>query len=377
MKKQKVLQLCHDTKGPFVSICAMYLHALNPEHYEVHTVFLRGEASAEHRAALHGSTVHSLNLSGRALRGLKLGALHKVLQLCRQQQFDLVIAHRYKAIYIAGLASLFSRFTLWGVAHTQNVFIRPGRRLFVSYFRNNIALIGVSQSVADNILATCPALTGKNRVFSLPNCLDENTEQRLLPAADARARLGLSQSRFVFGTIGRLVDAKAHDVLIKAYAQANIADSTLVIIGAGPNLQALQALTHRLHISDKVIFSGHVPQAVSLLKAFDSFVFSSNEEEAFGVAVLEAMMAKRPVICSDAAGPAEVIGNAGLVFKQNQVEQLSACLQEMAAMPPSRHQRLGLLAYERWQSLYTVKPFRERFFQLLAQTRTSLAVTRD
>lgn len=351
----------------------MYASAFDADEYEVHTAFLRGDPGDINDSALTGVKLHFLDLKRGQLRGLKLGAVLKILQLCRQQNFQLVIAHRYKAIYIAGIVSLFAQFTLWGVAHTQNVFARLGRRIFVQHWRKNIKLIAVSNSVADNILSICPKLVNTNRVFSLPNCLPEDTEQLMLAKSQARSQLipdinRLNEETYVLGTIGRLVDFKAHDVLLKAYAKSGLKNSLLIIIGSGPKLAELQNLAKALNINQQVYFAGQIPQALTLLKAFDAFVFSSNDDEAFGVAVLEAMAAKIPVICSDAKGPAEVVADTGLLFSQNNSEDLADKIRALYKLDSEQRQLIATKGYLRWQNHYTERPFKTRFSALLALT---------
>ncbi|MBR1825998.1 MAG: glycosyltransferase family 4 protein [Alphaproteobacteria bacterium] len=71
------------------------------------------------------------------------------------------------------------------------------------------------------------------------------------------------------------------------------------------------------------------------IKGFcDIFVLPSLEES-FGMVLLEAALAKKPLICSDAAGPNEVWANTGaaLVFERGNAEMLADKLAEMAANP--------------------------------------------
>ena len=351
----------------------MYLSAFDLERYEVHTLFLRGTYSEQAVKALQGSTVHFSEFSGSDLRGLKLKAIRQTLQLCRQENFSLIIAHRYKAIYIAGMVSFFANVAIWGVAHTQNVFAKFGRKLLVQSWRKNILLVGVSDSVADNIQSTCPKLMKQHRIHSLPNCLPEETESLFLEKPESIKQLKLPAlaaegPRYIFGTIGRLVDVKAHDVLLEAYAKTRITDSLLVIVGSGPKLDELQQQALALGISERVILTGHIPNAASALKAFDSFVFSSNDGEAFGVALLEAMAAKLPVACSNAKGPLEVVGDSALIFTQNNSDELAQQMLKMYQLSQQERVFMGEQGYQRWQSHYTSKPFKTRFSALLQLT---------
>ncbi|MEE8059206.1 MAG: glycosyltransferase [Pseudomonadales bacterium] len=366
MKKLNVLQLCHDSKGPFVPICAMYQKSFDPEKYEVHTVFLHDPYCEQHVNSLQGSEVHFLDLKAKSIRGRKLLAALKIAAFCRRNNIDLIIAHRYKAIYIAGIASLFTSIKVWGVAHTPNVFAKPNRKFFLQHICKHINIIGVSNSVTNNVLSTCPTLQDKNRVFSLPNCLDESREGELLSRSEARKALNINSDDYIFGTIGRLVDVKAHDVLLKAYARAKLNDSKLVIIGGGRLRTELLQLATSLHIKEQVLFTGHVPQAARLLKAFDTFVFSSTDDEAFGLAVLEAMMAKVPIVCSNAKGPTEVIGNTGISFRQGNDAELAIKLLEVYQLTPTDLQALAEKAYSRWHTHYSSKAFTKRSLALFA-----------
>ncbi len=360
----KVLQLCHDYEDPFVSICSTYLKAFESEEYEVWTVFIRGTENEGIRDAVGGDQVRFFELGKRSLRGMKLLALSKVIALCRTEKFDLVIAHRYKPIYLAGLASFFCRFKLiLGVAHEHDVFARLGRRLFVRYLRPDVKLAGVSHSVTRDILSSCQLSDADDRVFNLTNCIDETNETRILSREEARAQLHLPEEPYIFGTIGRLVAKKEQEILLQGLFESKL-DSHVVIIGAGPRLHHLQDLADELGIADRVVFAGRVPQAFQYIRAFDAFVLPSGRKEAFGLVLLEAMMAGVPIICSDSPGPAEVVGETGLHFHQGMAADLAAHMQELASLPAGDVTNSVEIAYRRMQEKYTTTSFRERFWSL-------------
>ena len=59
------------------------------------------------------------------------------------------------------------------------------------------------------------------------------------------------------------------------------------------------------------------------MKAFDAFVMSSTQEEAFGLVLLEAMAASVPLISCDAPGPRSVVGDTALLFRCDDARDLT------------------------------------------------------
>lgn len=123
-------------------------------------------------------------------------------------------------------------------------------------------------------------------------------------------------------SIGRLIDWKAHDVLIDALAQFRDActddfELTIVYGGGDERLDALQAQVRRLGLEDHVTFEPFIDfsKQPDYPARFDAFVHPSaytqcdlRKSETFGVAVLEAISAGLPVITTDAGGLPEVVG---------------------------------------------------------------------
>jgi FkbM family methyltransferase len=343
----------------------MYLKAFNRQEHDVTTVFLRGEYSDYVKNAMDGHKVIFFELGTRSLRGIKLQAVCKVIALCRRERFDVAIAHRYKPIYVAGIASLFSPFKLLlGVAHEHDVFSRLGRRLFLKYWRPKTRVVGVSTSVKQDIVNCCKFLEADNRVHVLPNCIDGATAQDILTRADAREQLGLDPDSYVFGTIGRTVRKKEHEVLIQSICDERLSKCVAIIIGGGSRTKHLQQIATELGVSDRVIFSGHVHQAFKYVRAFDAFVLPSGEKEAFGLVLLEAMMAKVPIICSDAKGPKEVVKDTGMLFMHGNSKDLA---DKMVLLRSFNQQQIDVSvehAFARLQRHYLADSFKRRFWDL-------------
>jgi len=98
----------------------------------------------------------------------------------------------------------------------------------------------------------------------------------------------------------------------------------LLMVGDGPERPATEALVKEFGISDDVRFVGKQEQIEEILAVSDLFILPS-EYESFGLAALEAMAAKAPVISTNAGGLGEINiqGKTGFMSNVGDVEDMS------------------------------------------------------
>lgn len=147
-----------------------------------------------------------------------------------------------------------------------------------------------------------------------PNVQSESLVRRKLEEALPATRqlvdsLSLAGRKVVL-FVGRLAPVKRVDRLIDAFAAAfpHQRDVVLLLVGDGPERNALELRAGQVGVADRTIFAGHVEGA--LLYAYFNcgsvFVLPS-ESEPWGAVVNEALLAGLPVVCSDRAGAKELI----------------------------------------------------------------------
>ncbi|MHB0870027.1 MAG: glycosyltransferase [Chloroflexota bacterium] len=150
-----------------------------------------------------------------------------------------------------------------------------------------------------------------------------------------------TQNPFRVGFVGRLVEQKGILDLLEAVAGLH-GDCPLTLVGAGPLRQAIEARATDLGISNRVEILGGVPsrEMPAILNRMDVLVLPSrtrsNWKEQFGRALVEAMACQVPVVGSDSGEIPHVIGDAGLVFPEGDVEALRAHLAKLQAAPEVR-----------------------------------------
>ncbi|HEX2912523.1 MAG TPA: glycosyltransferase [Chloroflexia bacterium] len=139
---------------------------------------------------------------------------------------------------------------------------------------------------------------------------------------------------FTIGNFGRLVPEKGLDTLIEACSRLK-GDWRLVIIGSGSAKTELEEQVTRLDLQEKVEFLPMVPstEVAAYMSGLDVFVLPSitypNWKEQFGRVLIEAMACQVSVIGSSSGEIPHVIGEAGLVFPEKDVEALAAHLQSL------------------------------------------------
>jgi len=113
--------------------------------------------------------------------------------------------------------------------------------------------------------------------------------------------------------------------VIKVFAGLRKAmPAKLLMIGDGPERSPMEELTKQLGVQDDVKFVGKQEQIEEILLVSDLFLLTS-EYESFGLAALEAMAAKVPVISTNAGGLPEVniFGETGFTANVGDVETMT------------------------------------------------------
>jgi glycosyltransferase involved in cell wall biosynthesis len=145
--------------------------------------------------------------------------------------------------------------------------------------------------------------------------------------SDVRAEYGFQKDDLLIGSTGRLHWAKGYEVLIKS-VNSLIVDHgiaiKLVIAGEGYLRAKLSQIIHELDLVDHVILLGSVQNIAKFLSMLDLYTQPSLSE-GFPVAVIEAMVSRVPVVCSNAGGLPELVkkNKTGFVVNKNEIKSLT------------------------------------------------------
>lgn len=366
--RKNILLFGHGYATQFIDISNQYTKLFDKDKFEVTVAYLVGEPSEEIRQKHLADHVIFINSPKQSTRGLKWYAIKKMLQLQREKNFEIVVCHRYKPTYIMLWISQFCKKipAIFSVMHELGTMKNIARKLLIAILaKDNVIFAGVSNAVRDdlrNSLWNIPA----ERIITLYNMIDiDITEPQLLSRETARGELQLPQDSFVFGNLGRLAVNKDQHSLIEAFARIKpqCPNAKLIILGDGQLEAELKQQVASLNLQTDVIFTGFVKDGFRFIKAFDVYI-SSSIQEAFGRVLIEAMVAKVPIIATKVNGVPEVVGDAGILIEAANPTQLAHEMLTLYQASAAARMQLGEKGYQRAVNDFSLQRFNKIFWNL-------------
>lgn len=168
---------------------------------------------------------------------------------------------------------------------------------------------------------------------------------------------------FTIGYVGRMLHMKGVDLLIQAMAK--LPNAQLRLVGTGDDFPAIQSLCKELNLSARVewIPALNEREIPSFMSDLDALVLPSRSTpgwmEQLGRVLIEAMAVGVPVVGARSGAIAEVIGDAGLLFEEDNAVDLAKQLKQLNDDPELRmmlHQKGRQRALE----TYTWKNFAQQ-----------------
>jgi len=175
---------------------------------------------------------------------------------------------------------------------------------------------------------------------------------------ELKAHYGIGNRKVVLGAVGRLSKEKGIPLLLKAVSSLSCQNILLMFLGGGDKKVYFQGLAKKLHLEEKTVFTGFVPDVENYLKLFDIFI-SSSLKESFGLSILEAMSMGKPILAADIAPLREIVGEGGLFFKKGSILDLRDKLSYLIEDRPLR-ENLARKAELRFKNFFQIKDMVEK-----------------
>jgi len=187
------------------------------------------------------------------------------------------------------------------------------------------SVVAVSQGVKEAIVKLSGLRSVKINVIYNPIQLEHSPQARV----DANIEAWWRQAELKLIAIGSLKAQKDFDTLIRSFSKvSDVKDAKLLILGEGPERQALEKLVVELGLEDSIMLAGFKSDPYPYLEVADLFV-SSSRYEGFGNVIVEALACGTPVIATDCkAGPSEILdgGKYGVLVPVGDPEALSKAI---------------------------------------------------
>lgn len=373
MKRIKVLQLQPDYKvhaHDAADLAEQIVRALPSNEYEVTSAYLSGGPGIGEPVSKAAHSIY-FGFSDKELKGLRLKVLWRLYRFCHKEGFDVVICHRFKALSIMMMLNRWLKLPLCiGVMHRMGEFDRFYRRRQVRRLgQRGWYFVGVSEAVRQHLLDYRCGFDERN-TFAITNAIDvEQAAALQLPREEARQQLGLNSDAVMVGALGRLVPVKGHCYLIEAFARLKdkYPQAQLAIIGEGRERQALQKQIEALGLQGRAHLLGFRPDALQCVRAFDIWLMPSLAE-GLGLALLEGMSARLPVIASDVPAMRPLIAGAGgIAVPPADVDALVDALDRYLRTTDSEREALGQQAFDYLCREHSIENYRQAYNSLIKQ----------
>jgi N-acetyl-alpha-D-glucosaminyl L-malate synthase BshA len=261
-----------------------------------------------------------------------LSLANKIVQVSRDERLDIVHAHyaiphataAYMArqILAAGGPSVPRVVT---TLHGTDITLLGGDRSYSEIVAFSIqqsdAVTAVSQSLKAD---TYQELNVSGEIRVIPNFIDCSVYRRR-EVGELRRKLAPKGEKIVIH-VSNFRPVKRVPVVVDVFARVRRqVPCRLLLVGDGPDLVEASRLARALDVADDVEFLGEQEQVVPLLSAADAFLLPSTQES-FGLAALEAMACRVPVVASRVGGLPEVIddGETGFLHVPGDLSGMAA-----------------------------------------------------
>ncbi|MCF3940145.1 MULTISPECIES: glycosyltransferase [Gordonia] len=134
----------------------------------------------------------------------------------------------------------------------------------------------------------------------------------------ALADAGVGEDHPVVGIVAAMRPEKDHTLFLEAASKVlqTLPDARFALVGDGPLRSDLERRARELGIDEAVVFTGPRSDIPEVMRAIDVLVLCSYTVECFPMALLEAMAAGRPAVCTDVGGVGEMVvpGHTGYLI---------------------------------------------------------------
>lgn len=165
----------------------------------------------------------------------------------------------------------------------------------------------------------------ENKIAVIYNGLNFEAFKTKSTTDEIRKELNIAKNAVVAVYAGRLHAEKGADLLPKIALDTK--DTVFLIVGDGPQKEAIALQAKTLGIADRFIMTGWRMDIPDILNASDIYILPSREES-FPQGIIEAMYYSLPVVVTDVGGVKELVDNNvnGIIVKPNDTKEFSKAL---------------------------------------------------
>jgi glycosyltransferase involved in cell wall biosynthesis len=330
---------------------------------------LQAKWQASHGFPIHNLRAYSLEANPFHRFFMLAGGLFRYLVLLGRGRFDVVETFTPESnllgLPLAWAVGVRARIATYHGAVREKFGLRE--RLHAAVINSGLTSACVAVSAGAKESAVRYGVR-RDLIVTIPNGI-RLEETSLEPHLDLRRELDLPKDAQLIICIGRLVEEKAHEILIQAMGLvcSDWPKAFLLIAGGGLLHDDLKRQVSGSGLENNVRLLGNREDVQRLLGSADIFVLSSRRE-GLPMALLEAMAAGLPVVSTRVGGIDEVVrdGVEGWLVPAGDAKALSEALLQ-ALRHPEQRERMGQAARRRIEQGYTLDRMNEQYLNLMLE----------
>lgn len=309
-----------------------------------------------------GLNTHTLRFRGP----YDLRAIRRLTGWVREQHIEVIHTHLFKH----AMAALLAR-KLYGlnvkVVMTRHL-CRPAKTgLHYPWLYSHVdRLIFVSEQAKETFLSTHPKIDS-DRITVIHNGVRPDN---ISPAINLREEIGIGAEGFIVGFAGTIMAVKGVEFILDLAENLRRTTPEIVFALAGKTQEGKEEyLTYlkeevvRRGLQEQVRFVGFVDHVIEFFRQADAVIVPTLIPESFGMVVIEAMIARKPILFTRNT-PAEVITpEEGILIDPQDIQECCRQIRELS-QNPDMQERLAENGYRRWETRFTYDRFLNRILDV-------------
>jgi len=270
-----------------------------------------------------------------------ISMIHAIKHLFEEYRPEILHAHKIKEHFLALVCRKLAKLQAPIVRTLHGLSKVPGHLRWKQRFRSSIVVAlehflikygtDVVIAVSNDLFQQTRDKCVEGSIRQIYNGIDITPYSKIIDKKKLRKKYG-AENVFWVVTATRLVETKNLEMLIDVGAALRNTglNVQISVFGLGPLEQNLRQRIKALHLKELVKLQGFTDRLEEILKAADVFVLCSRHE-GLPMALIEAMSAGIPAVCTSVGGMKEVIidGHNGLLVQLNDVQAMADAIQRL------------------------------------------------
>ncbi|GHH11787.1 glycosyl transferase family 1 [Sphingomonas glacialis] len=284
------------------------------------------------------------------------------------RRFDLVLTYNWGAIDGA-MARRVSSNGVPPLVHHEDGFnadeakgLKAERNIYRRFALTKAAALVVPSETLETI-ALKTWKQPRERVHRIANGI-ATARYAIPPKPNAIPGFKRKPGELVIGTLAGLREVKNLPLLVRAFGGMS-SRARLIIVGEGPERQAILDAAERMGVAEQLVMPGFLPNPHEYIGLFDIMALSSKSEQ-FPICVLEGMAAGLPIVSTPVGDVLKMVApeNSSFIERRDQEVLIRDALESLAQATPEGRKGLGELNRRKAVAEYDEATMIARYAQL-------------